>query len=346
MDSLTHIALGAAIGEAVLGRRLGAKAAGWGAVAGSLPDIDVPMGLLLSELGQLALHRAWTHSLLFVVVAGVLLGLLAARVHRASGVPPGAWVATLVAAGLSHVLLDAMTSYGTQLFLPFSDRIVSIASISIIDPLYTLPLAVGVVVALRMRRYSRGRRLANGLGLGLSSAYLGLALVNSHQMTLAFERALATEDVDPGRLFVKPTLFNNVLWRGIAEVEGGYLVGFRSLFDPVEEVAFVHYPANHAYIAGLQGEPAIRILRHVSEDWFQIVERGGRLHFNDLRFGTGWEWAGDTETMAFSYRLIPAAESGSGRMEVEHLQLRVERGRDGERLRALWARMMGRTSAY
>lgn len=340
MDSLTHIALGAAIGEAALGRRIGARAALWGAMAASVPDIDVPLGLALSELGRLGLHRAWTHSILFGLLAATLLAVLAARRHPQVGLRT--WTAVLGAAAMSHLLLDSLTSYGIQLFLPFSDRIVSIASISIIDPAYTLPLLAGVLAALWLRRGSRGRQLANAAGLVLSTAYLAFTVGNKMQMQAVFEGQLSAQGVEYQRLLVKPTLFNNLLWRGIAETPEGYLVGFRSLLDGEEEIRFVAYGKYHHRLDGIEHELAVRRLRHASEGYFRVQEAGGTLIVDDLRFGTGFEWKGDSTAMAFSYRLVPAEESGTGRMEIEHRQLRLERSRDRQRLDALVARMLGR----
>ena len=65
MDSLSQIALGAAVGTAVLGRRVGAKAAVWGAVCGTLPDLDV----LISHgdpVRDFTFHRAESHALFWL----------------------------------------------------------------------------------------------------------------------------------------------------------------------------------------------------------------------------------------------------------------------------------------
>jgi inner membrane protein len=71
MDSLSQIVLGAAVGEAVLGRRIGNRAMIWGAVAGTIPDMDVLGKYFLSELDNLAFHRGISHSLSFLRVGCV-----------------------------------------------------------------------------------------------------------------------------------------------------------------------------------------------------------------------------------------------------------------------------------
>lgn len=74
MDSLTQIVLGAAVGEVVLGRKIGNRAMLWGAVAGTIPDLDVMIGsLFMNEINGLAFHRAITHSIFFAVVFSFLI---------------------------------------------------------------------------------------------------------------------------------------------------------------------------------------------------------------------------------------------------------------------------------
>lgn len=57
MDTVTQITLGAAIGEAVLGRKMGNKAPLWGAVFGVLPDMDVLTSPFVNDVQALAIHR-------------------------------------------------------------------------------------------------------------------------------------------------------------------------------------------------------------------------------------------------------------------------------------------------
>ena len=82
MDSLSQIVLGAAVGEAVLGRRIGNRAMVWGAVAGTIPDMDVLGKYFLSELDNLAFHRGISHSLLFCVVGALGFGWVTDRMYR------------------------------------------------------------------------------------------------------------------------------------------------------------------------------------------------------------------------------------------------------------------------
>src|SRR4051812_44176514 len=125
MDSLTHIVLGAAIGDALLGRKIGKKAMLWGALAASLPDIDVLFLPFFHPVDALLIHRGITHSFLFVIIISPLLGWLFSRIYplpwgeRQRGV--WVWIFFFFVNILSHPLLDSCTNYGTGIFEPFSN---------------------------------------------------------------------------------------------------------------------------------------------------------------------------------------------------------------------------------
>ena len=116
MDSITQAALGAAVGEVVLGKKVGNKAPLWGALLGTLPDLDVFFNPLMSQVEQLSFHRGPSHSLLFAVVLAPLIGLGLARLHRRSNLSWKEWGFFAFLCIVTHPLLDALTNYGTQLF--------------------------------------------------------------------------------------------------------------------------------------------------------------------------------------------------------------------------------------
>ena len=76
MDSLTQIVLGAAVGEATLGKKVGNKAAFYGAIAGTIPDLDVVANYLVDTVTALEVHRGFTHSIVFSIVFGLFFGWL------------------------------------------------------------------------------------------------------------------------------------------------------------------------------------------------------------------------------------------------------------------------------
>jgi len=114
MDSLSQIVLGAAVGEAVLGRRLGNRAMIWGAVAGTIPDMDVLGKYFLSELDNLAFHRGISHSFLFCVFGALLFGWVTDRLYRSRY---HAWVATVTQAAAA-IVVGFVVDFLTQIFAP------------------------------------------------------------------------------------------------------------------------------------------------------------------------------------------------------------------------------------
>src|SRR5688572_18854298 len=112
MDSLTHIAVGACIGEAFLGRTIGKKAMIWGAVAHSLPDIDFITAFYMDTTSALLAHRGFTHSFLFVLPAALLLAFVAEKWYRPYKISFLKWILFFSVQILLHLLLDAFNNYG------------------------------------------------------------------------------------------------------------------------------------------------------------------------------------------------------------------------------------------
>jgi inner membrane protein len=304
MDSLTQLTLGAAVGEATLGKQVGRKAPLWGAAFGTLPDLDVLANPFLTEVQALAFHRSMTHSFLFVLVAAPLLGWFLRRLHPSDDVPWRQWTGLAFACLLTHVLLDCLTTYGTQVFWPFSDVPVIFGTIFIIDPLYTVPLATGLLAGLWWGPTARPRRLANGLGLALSSLYLLATIGNKLWVEHVFETSLQEQNLPHQEVFTKPTAFNNILWSGIAKAEDGFYIGFYSLLDDDTHVDVRFVPANHHLLKGAWTNPTVQELRRFSRGYFTVSRQpDGSLAVHDLRFGRSDLGLTKTGRYIFTFRL-------------------------------------------
>ena len=214
MDPLTERHLGAVAAQALCGRRLGTAAALLGAAGGAMPDIDVFFPTVEAAL-PVAYHRHFTHSLLFVPVGGAAAALpflLLGRWRRH-------WkllITAAVAGCATHGLLDTFTSYGTHLLWPVSCQRLSCDMIRIIDPVFTLILAVGLVLSLLLRKTARTARIALLVSLG----YLGAGFVQ-HERAAAGQAGLARRrghHIERAR--VMPTLSNLLVWRSIYEARG------------------------------------------------------------------------------------------------------------------------------
>jgi inner membrane protein len=234
MDPPTHGLLGAAIGQAFFGRTLGRRALVWGAVGGMLPDVDVVM-TAAGPMGEWLYHRGLTHALWVPPVAGTILGAaIARREHRRhpDGVPAATWCWLFVLTILSHPLLDLCTTYGTVLLAPFSYRRFAIDAIAIIDPVYSLALAIALVVGLARGVGTRPARVAAASALALSTAYLVYGLLLNHEAERLARAQLAEDGLRPERMNAYPTLLQLYLRRLVARNGDEIRVGWISLWNP------------------------------------------------------------------------------------------------------------------
>jgi len=214
MDPISHGLLGSSLGYLAFGHRLGRAAALAGGLAALAPDADVFIRSATDPLLAIEHHRGFSHSLFFAPVGAAIasgLWMFWARWRPQAFV---LWQCSLVAY-VSHCLLDAATSYGTQLFWPLSRQRVGWDLISIIDPLFTLTLAFGLAWSLRRR----GRRPVL-IALSLGAAYLGLGGLQHARATAAQEELAAARGHRIERRETMPTLANNLVWRALYVADG------------------------------------------------------------------------------------------------------------------------------
>ena len=327
----------------MLGRKVGARAALWGAVAGTLPDLDVMVSPFVPQSMQLSIHRGITHSIPFAVLAGAGSGRLLRALNHRTGATWREWGLLAFLGFITHALLDCFTMYGTQLFSPFSSYPVALSSIFIIDPLYTAPVAAGLIAALLLRRTSARRRALNLIGLGLGSAYLLMGLVNQMQAKAAFAAALEDSRHPYSRLFATPTPFNNLLWMGLADGGDHLRIGLYSLFDPDDGIRFHRIEKNTALIAGLLDQEPVRKLLWFSRGYYTVSSEDGDLYFNDLRFGRSDSWLTSSGSYVFSFRLL-RDPGDPGRIADFRRRSSGFSDRD-QFLRLLWKRIWGKQRA-
>lgn len=299
MDSLTQITLGAAVGEAVLGRQLGNRAIWWGAVFGTLPDMDAVASPFLDSVQFIVYHRGLSHSLLAVAVLSPLCAAGFCRWYRGM-VPFWRWFAFFFLVLLTHILLDCCTTYGTQLFLPFSDRRVAWNTVFIIDPLYTVPFLACVIACCFLKRDSHWRRRINAVGLVISTSYLGMGFVLHEHAERVFAESLARQNLPHDRVMVCPTPFNTVLWYGVSEGPDAYHVGFYSLLDDDQEIEFRPLARQKELLGEAANSYGVQRLIWFADGYYCVRKHSEGVVLHVLKFGK-MNLMQEEELFAFSY---------------------------------------------
>ncbi|NJW52370.1 metal-dependent hydrolase [Salinimicrobium oceani] len=332
MDSLTQIVLGAAVGEAVLGRKVGNKAMLYGAIAGTIPDLDALASNFTDTITATEIHRGVSHSIVFAVLAAPVFGWLISKIERKSGVGWKDWSWLMFWGLFTHPILDSFTTWGTQLFWPLETEL-AFKSIFVIDPLYTLPFIIFLLLAMRRKKEDPKRAKFNRLGLIVSTTYLLLTVVLKLVAHHQFVEDLERQGIFYSRLDTRPTPLNTILWAANAEAENDFLIGYYSFFD-VEMVRFEAVPKNHHYLGSLKNDKNVQRLIDISKGWYTISEKDGFLYFNDLRFGK-LNPSDSESSFAFSYKLIPVDETIRAEEE-------PKRPEDAQQiLKDLWERIKG-----
>jgi inner membrane protein len=340
MDSITQAALGAAVAEAGFGRsRLGNKAILWGIALGTLPDLDVLAYPWLDQMQQLYWHRGISHSLFFILLASPLFGWLIHRFHR-SRVSLLRASLTVAAILLTHVLIDVFTVYGTSVFEPFSQVRVGFNNLFIIDPLYTLPLLAGLLVAWFCQTDSPLRSRANATGLILSTLYVVWSLGAKTWADQQFAKALNEQGIPFTQRMSSPTPFNTFLWRSLAANEEYLWIGYFSIFDRPGKIHFDRLPRNLSLLEGTTDTRAVQTLAWFSNGYHRATMENGQLVMSDWRFGEirpHFDPLGATDPVApiFSWAL---SQDESGKWIITQRRPNLRRA---EVLPALWKRAVG-----
>jgi inner membrane protein len=282
MDSLTQAALGASIGEVVLGCRIGKRAPILGAIVATIPDLDVVMLPFMDPLQKISIHRGYSHSLLFCVLGTFLLALIMSRINWTRGLSLIRLLCFTFLTLTTHVMLDVFTPYGTQLYLPWSDERVSFDSIGVVDPAYSLPLLVGIVLSvIYYKKSERKARLANVIGLTVSTLYLLFTLVNKTRVENVFSNQANDSGIEMVDLLTVPVSAGNFIWYGVLKDHTHLHIGRYSPFDDAQ-IKFEAFPINDQLLTDLDPQLVDR-MRWFSKDFYCVAENDGVIRLYNMQ---------------------------------------------------------------
>lgn len=328
MDSVSQAVLGAALGGVIGGRILGRAAVIGGAVLGTLPDMDVVInyGTAIANYTQ---HRGFSHSLLVLIPFGILL---AVALHwRFPQLSRGRWLTFTLAILVTHPLLDTLTTYGTQLFWPLLPPL-GTTSIFIIDPLYTIPLLIPVLLAL----FRPPAIQPMALGLVFSTSYLGWALLAQQMVTTKVAPVLAAEGLRDAPVLIQPMPFNTLLWRVTVMAENERLEMVAGVFEAQEQPAIERFPFRRDLLQALEQLPEGRRLLWFTGEFLDLQVRDNTLQATDIRLGV-------PGAHPFTFTVAERAAPGSAWQPVDSHQAARPRV-DAGAASAYWRRLTGQAT--
>ena len=209
MDPISQGTVGAAFAQSTANKSNIIKIGVIGFLAGLAPDLDVLIRSSTDPLLSLEYHRQFTHSLFFIPFGALIVALVIFPLVRRSLSLKTVYVASFLGYA-THGLLDACTSYGTQLFWPFSNERVSWNNISIVDPLFTIPILIFLGIAIKTKK-----KIFSFFGIGWIIFYLSIGFVQYERALSAAIELATMRGHNAERLTLKPSFGNLILWKSI-----------------------------------------------------------------------------------------------------------------------------------
>ena len=282
VDTIAHGLTGAVIGYCGFRQRPdGGRVALWaGIAAAEFPDIDIGLGFFGNE-AVLRWHRSFTHSALLLPVWAAMV---AGAFWAVSDKKRFRLLYAVSAVGIaSHLLLDWLTNYGTELLWPLTDARFALSWVFIVDPYVWAMLGVGLWAAIR----------SQGAGL----ARLGLAVVCGYFLFCGASRAVV---LHRARVNAPPTArvdafsqpMNPLRWTVVRD-DGAAIHWMNGRQDDT----FVQFRDNNL-LPKAEATEAVRVFRWFAA--FPLVERIDEnrhlvLRYRDLRFRSPMPWGGVRE---------------------------------------------------
>ena len=343
MDSLTQIVLGAAVGELIAGRKIGNQAMLWGAVAGTIPDLDVLASPFLDIVQELRWHRSFMHSILFAFMAAPLLGWLfnvlgtKYKLKFLSEMSFWRWTNLFLWGMITHSWLDIFTTWGTKIFYPFSEHGYALKTVFVVDFFYTIPFLVLLLWARFLpvfkknsysKSYNTKRAFLVWFGVGMSSFYLLMGVINQQRVNPIFEENLKAQNVDYLRYDTKTTPLNILLWNNIVETEKGYYSGYYSVLDDKTEIKYHYFDKNWQLLDPIKDKKKVQQLIEVTQGYYIVEKKQGKnnttiYQINDLRFGQLDGWQNGNGDFVFTYLIT---EDKNGNLSFEQKRNKFDEG--------------------
>ena len=336
MDSVTHVVLGAALGEVVLGKKIGYKAAIVGAIAETVPDLDVFLNFLThDEILKLQIHRSYSHSMFVQIFLALPLAWLTFALFKRK-ISYAQWYLLWILGFTTHSLLDCCTTYGTQYLLPFTHTLVGFNNIAVVDIFFTLPFMIFAIACLFMRKENPARIKTAWAGLSYALIYIVFTLVNKYNVHQHFSRELERSHIQATELYTSPTLFNNFLWAGIAATNDSIWLAEYSILQKRSEVKWVGYARNTELVKNNPDKRSTDVLVWFSQGKYFARQAADTLKFYNVKWGRGdFRQTDPDRSTVFAFLLYP--DNGERKVSIQQPHLTGAEFKSA--FGALWHRM-------
>jgi inner membrane protein len=308
MDSLTQVVLGGAVGYAVLGNKVGYKAAIYGALLGTLPDLDVflPYG---GEVEAFTYHRGFSHSLLIHLLISPVIVWLLIKCHQATAIYKKHWFWLVFLCLSTHAILDSFTVYGTH-------------------PMYTLPLLFAFVVIFLPRIKPAKIAKINHFALAISCLYIFWSLSAKFYIDKKVAIALNDRQIKVDHYLSTPAPFSTLLWRVLVMSDGQYYEGYLSVFDSASDVSLEAYHSSDVLLTNIKDEWDVQRLQWFTKGFYSVKAEEQNIVLSDLRMGVECRYV-------FNFILGEQTSKGIVKSEVEKVSDRP----DFSMLGSVWERI-------
>ncbi len=328
MDSLTQIALGGAVGYAVLGNKVGRKALIWGAVLGTLPDVDIFLPYA-GEVEAFTYHRGFSHSLLVYLLLSPIITWLILKLHTGTRQYAKQWFWLVLLSLSTHAILDSFTVYGTQLMWPLTEYPFGVSNLFIVDPLYTLPLLLGLAFSLFPRVKMMTARRMNLYGLVLSSIYICWSLIAKVVIDQKVEVALQNRNIQTDLYISTPAPLSTLLWRVVVMSDDRYYEGYTSVFDSPQDLSLNAYHTYPELLNEIQTEWGVERLRWFTKGFYSVRQKAEKIVLSDLRMGMECSYV-------FNFAVGEKTESGIQAGDFEKVSQRPDLSQIGRIWDRIW----------
>lgn len=290
MDIITQGLLGSTAAQAGYGDKIGRKSAVYGFIIGLLPDFDIIAGLF-GPWASVKYHRGPTHSFFLLTLLAVPIGILCKKLSR-SDLENKHWIGMAFLSLITHPIIDWFTAYGTSLLWPFSDRRLAADALSIIDPVYSLPLLIATLAGIFMFTTPLRLKKLAVFSLIITTLYAGYGYYNSQKMVSLGNKIFRANGFEPVETRANPTFMNISVFRVVArDNENRFMVTYlkTSSKNPLTPLQLLESDRDEYAQKAMQHEHA-QLFKWFAMNMLQIktiTDETGlrRVLLNDIRYG-------------------------------------------------------------